>query len=232
MSGFLMKMGFFLLQLASHIGFGLVLSASALTAQAQSGASSVGDATTSPYVVVNVGVDLPALEKVAHDAAQATRELANAVRTFAAAPNLSAEQKARATQALLRVEDLSTQVARAVDRLPDAVRASGEPVMNMAHHIASEVRWTLGVLAVVVLALLAGALFGLYALVLRPTLRLVRAAMADVQTMARALERSAELVAQTNNAQLALAKTLAALTPPPASPANAPSTSPSTPTNI
>jgi hypothetical protein len=170
-------------------------------------------AVTAPYVVVNVGVDVPAIEKAAHDAAQATRELAQAVRTLSAAPHLSEEQKARAMQALQRVDELSSQVARSVERLPDAVRASSEPVADMAHRVGMEVRWTLVALAAAVLALVAGALFGLYALVLRPTQRLMRAAVGDFQIMARALERSAELVAQTNEAQLALAKTLAELTP-------------------
>lgn len=198
-------------------------SASSLPASSGAPAAVATPKVTAPYVVVQVGLDVPALEKLSHEAAQATRELADAVRTFAVAPNLTDDQKARAGQALQRVEELSSQLAQSVDRLPEAVRASGEPVLTLTQRIADEARWTMVTLAAGALLLLAGALAALYFLMLRPTLRMVHSVVGDFQSMAQALERSSELVAQANQAQLRLAATLAELTP--AQPANAGATS-------
>lgn len=83
---------------------------------------------SSPYVTVNLGIEVNALEQAARDTAAATRELASAVGSMAESPSLSADQRARLMDVVGRVDTLSARVVTAVDRLPDAVRESGEPL--------------------------------------------------------------------------------------------------------
>src|SRR5437016_3868154 len=85
-----------------------------------------------PYVTVNVGVEMHALERAAEDTARATEDLAGAVRAMAASPSLSEEQKAQLMAVVGRVDSLSGRVAGAIDRLPAAVGESRAPLLAIA----------------------------------------------------------------------------------------------------
>lgn len=164
-----------------------------------------------PYVTLNVGLELNTLERAAQDTAQATKELASAVRSVAASPSLSEEQKAQLMTVVSRVDSLSGRVAAAMDRMPAAVRETREPLTALGNKLAFELRLTLVGVIALLLILIVGILWGLYAFVLRPGRALITGITSGIGSMARSLERSAELVAEANKIQLELAKALNAL---------------------
>lgn len=161
------------------------------------------------YITVNVGIEVQALERAARDAARATEELAAAVRALATLPSLSDAQRAELMTVLGRVDTLSSRVAGAIDRLPDAVRETREPLAAIATDLAGQVRRTIIGVVVLLLALLLGGLAGFYVLVLRPGRRLLAGLGGGMQTMKhsleRAAERAAEIIAEANALHLARA---------------------------
>jgi hypothetical protein len=171
-------------------------------------------AASSSYVTFNVGVELHALERAAQDTAQATEELAAAVGTMATSPSLSEEHKAQLMKVIGRVDTLSDRVVTAVDRLPAAVEEAREPLEAMASDLAARVRLT--VIIVLALALLAVivVLWAVYAFTLRPTRRMLTETLGRFQSLAEALERTAELVGESSAAQTKLAERLEAQAAP------------------
>lgn len=166
-------------------------------------------AEATSYVTFNVGVELHALERAAQDAARATEELAAAVGKMASSPSLSEDHKAQLMKVIGRVDTLSDRVVTAIDRLPTAVEESREPLEAMASDLAARVRLT--VIVVLGLALLAVivVLWAIYAFTLRPTRRMLAETLGRFQSLAEALERTAELVGESSAAQTALAERLA-----------------------
>lgn len=193
--------------------FVLAMLVFASPALAQAPPEGSGSATTGrgPYVSFNMGVELHALEQAAQDTAQATKDLASAVRAMAASPSLTEEQKAQIMTVAGRVDSLSARAANTLDRLPEVVRESRDPMVAIAKDLAAQVRLTIIVVIALLLVLVLGVLWGTYAFALRPARKLLAGFTDGFQSMARSLERSAELVGEANAVQLELAKTLKAL---------------------
>jgi len=159
-------------------------------------------------VSVKVGIEMGVLERAAQDTAHATQELARSIRAIAESPSLSQDQKAEIMRVTEQVEHLSDRVVHAMERLPDAVRASRDPLVATAEDLASELRWTVLALVALVLVLLLGGLWGIYAFVLRPARQTLLGISDGFHGMARSLEQSAALTAQVAQAQLELARAL------------------------
>jgi hypothetical protein len=192
----------------------LLLLALLLPAPAVAAADASPPETRGAYVTVNVGIEMHALEQAAADTARATEELAAAVRDMAASPTLSEENRAQLMAVIGRVDDLSSRVIGAVERMPAAVRESREPLVAIAEDLASQVRWTIAGFAVLLLAMALGALGGFYVFVLRPGRHLTATIAGGAQTLLRTLEHVAE-IAGANAALL----TRSLETPNPAPPA-------------
>ena len=167
-------------------------------------------------MTINLGVELHALERAARDAAQATEELAAAVGKMSTSPSLSDEHKAQLMAVIGRVDTLSARVVTAVDKLPGAVEATKEPLTEIADDLASRVRWTVIIVLGAALLVLIGALWGVYALFLRPTRRMLAETLGRFQNLAEALEHTATLVGESTAAQVALAERLERSTAAPA----------------
>jgi hypothetical protein len=160
------------------------------------------------YVTVNLGIEMHALDTAAQQVAQSMADLSRSVAKLAESPSLSEAQKEELLAVIGRVDGLSSRVVDAVDRLPTAIEQSRKPLVAIAGDLASDARltifMTLGLLILVVIASLAG----VYLFVLKPSHSVVTHATARITDLFAALERTADLVAQTNAAQLELAKRL------------------------
>ncbi len=184
-------------------------------ATAASDPSAVEEAPTvlersSPYVAVQIGFELQAIDSAARDVASSVDQLAASMKTLTASPSLSEDQKAELMSVLGRVDQLSERVAGAVERIPGAVEESGEPLTGIATELAHDVRRTVvltlaAVLVVIVLALLAAYLF-----TIRPAGQAIAGFATRLTSLARSVEQSIDLVAQTNEVQLELARILEA----------------------
>ena len=164
-----------------------------------------------PYVSFNLGIELHAIERAASEVAQATQELSAAVRTMAANPSLSDEHKAQMLKVIGRIDGLSGNVVQAIDRLPVAVEESGEPLLAMVEGLAKEARWVILGIVLGLIAIIVVVLWATYALILRPIRNMMGDTTGGFKTMAMSLEKTTELVAQTNAAQLELTRALESL---------------------
>ena len=94
------------------------------------------------------------------------------------------------------------------DRVPAAVRESREPLVGIATDLAGDVRLTviltLGVALIVVIL----ALVGVYLFTIRPAGKMVVESSKRLMSLTGSLERSIGLAAETNSAQLELARIL------------------------
>ncbi|MCO4773981.1 MAG: hypothetical protein KDA24_28365 [Deltaproteobacteria bacterium] len=165
---------------------------------------------TTPYVSVQVGVELQSLESAAWEVAASVDNLAVSMQTMTASPSLSEEQKAELMAVMERVDLLSERVTAAVEQLPEAVEGSRAPLTGIASDLAHEVRRTVvlalgAVVVVVVLALLA-----MYFFTIRPTGQALSALVGRLAGLAKSVEDSVNLVAETNAVQLELARILEA----------------------
>ncbi len=163
---------------------------------------------TTPYVAVQIGFELQAIEGAARDVANSVDELSASMQTLTDSPSLSEDQKAELMSVLGRVDQLSERVVDAVDRIPDAVEQSRGPLTGIATDLAHDARRTLvlalaAVLVVIVLALLAA-----YVFTIRPAGQAIAAFATRLTSLAKSVEHSIDLVAQTNEVQLELARIL------------------------
>lgn len=162
------------------------------------------------YLTVNVGVEMHAIERSAAEVARSLDQLAGSVAKLAESPSLSEEDKTELLAVIARVDTLSDRVVRAIDRLPDAVEESRKPLTEIASELATKVRLTVIIVLVLLLLVILGALWGVYTFVLKPSGAMVAAAAGRIIGLTDSLERAAELVAQTNVAQVELTRTLEA----------------------
>ena len=181
----------------------LLLAPAALAADGDPAKSEKG-----AYVTVNIGVELHAIERAATEVATSMSDLSRSVATLSKSPSLSEEQKAELLAVMGRVDSLSGRVVEAINGIPGAVEKSREPLVGIASDLAYDVMLTIGLtLALLVLVVLA-ILVGIYFFVLKPARTLVTHSTQRITDLFAALERTADLVAQTNAAQLDLAQRL------------------------
>lgn len=169
------------------------------------------DGRPGSYVTVNVGVELHAIERAASEVAASMAQLAKSVEKLATSPSLSDEEKAELMAVIARVDTLSDRVVHAIDRLPAAVEDSRRPLTDIASALASDVRLTVVITLALVLLVILGALWGIFAFVLKPSRKMVTDSTARIVGLVDSLERAAELVAQTNATQVELTRALDAL---------------------
>ncbi len=161
-----------------------------------------------PYLTVQVGIELHAIEKAAQEVSRSVDDLAVSVRTLTKSPSLSEEQKAELTAVLGRVDKLSGRVVAAMDRMPEAVKESRDPLVSIAADLAGDVRLTIILTLVVALLVVILALVGVYLFTIRPAGKMVVASSARLMSLTGSLERAIGLASETNSAQLELAKIL------------------------
>ena len=85
---------------------------------------------------------------------------------------------------------------------------------EIATDLASQVRWTVVLVVVALLLIILAAVVGLYFFLIRPTRRLMTETIGRFQSLAEALQLTAELVGESTKAQAALAQQLAQPPPP------------------
>ncbi len=162
------------------------------------------------YVTIHVGVELNAIETAAHEVARSVGELATSVNQLAASPSLSEEHKAQLVAVMGRLDKLSERVVTTFDRLPAAVEQSRQPLTEIASDLAGDLLVTVIAALAVALVVILVALWGVYAFVLGPSRNMVVESTSRLIGLVGSLEHAAELVAQTNTAQLELARVLEA----------------------
>ncbi|MFT5429733.1 MAG: hypothetical protein ACI9OJ_000405 [Myxococcota bacterium] len=177
-------------------------------AMAETGESTPMPRETGAYVTVNLGVEMHAIDTAAQQVAQSMADLSRSVAKLAESPSLSDAQKEELLAVIGRVDGLSGRVVDAVDRLPAAIEQSRKPLVAIADDLASDVRLTIFMTLGLVILVVIAALAGVYLFVLKPSRSVVTHATARITDLFAALERTADLVAQTNAAQLELAKHL------------------------
>ena len=146
------------------------------------------------FLSVTVGVETEGLVVAVDRAAEATLALAASIREMAENPQLTDSQRAHIQKTLDRVGSITGAIAEAVDGLPEAVERTRKPIVEAVEDVGNRLLWTLAGIGILVLALVAGALWVVYFWTLRPVKQAVATASGNLATLAKSLEHTALLV--------------------------------------
>jgi len=160
-------------------------------------ASSVAGGEThkqTPYITMNIGVEIAGLETAAEEAAQGLNLIGEALHELASNPELTAEHHQQIQQALSRVDELGQSLTIVVEQLPATVDKSVAPVVNASNELSSQIKRTVIITAVALILIMLAALAAVYYFVLAPGTRSVIKTATLLDELANTLKTTAEIV--------------------------------------
>lgn len=147
-----------------------------------------------PYVTMQVGVEISGLEHAAQQAAEGLTLIGESLHDLSNREEFSPEQNEHLQQALQRVDELGQSLSTTVEALPGTVEKSFVPVVQAGNDLADQIKRILMVtLAVLVLIILA-ALAAIYYFVLAPATRAIVETTGLLDDLANTLKTTAEIV--------------------------------------
>lgn len=147
-----------------------------------------------PYISMNIGVEISGLETAAEQAAEGLKLMGESLQKLADKPEMNPENRKQIVQVLNRVDQLGESLAGAVDRLPDTVEKSMVPVVNASHTLSAQIRQTVIIAFVALILIVLAALVAAYYFVLAPGTRSVIKTAELLDELANTLKTTAEIV--------------------------------------
>ncbi len=147
-----------------------------------------------PYISMNIGVEIAGLETAAEEAAQGLNLIGEALHELANNPELTEEHHQQIKQALSRVDELGKSLTLVVEQLPDTVDKSVAPVVEASNEISSQIKRTVIITAIALILIMLAALAAAYYFVLAPGTRSVIKTATLLDELANTLKTTAEIV--------------------------------------
>ncbi|MCP4010212.1 MAG: hypothetical protein GY726_11955 [Proteobacteria bacterium] len=147
-----------------------------------------------PYISMNIGVEIAGLETAAEEAAQGLNLIGEALYELANNPELTEEHHQQIEQALSRVDELGKSLTLVVEQLPDTVDKSMAPVVNASNELSSQIKRTVILTAIALILIMLVALAAVYYFVLAPGTRSVIKTATLLDELANTLKTTAEIV--------------------------------------
>lgn len=149
---------------------------------------------TTPYINMNVGVEINGLEAAAVQAAEGLTLIGESLRDIADHPEISPERQKQIEQSLSRINELSQSLTVSVNQLPIMVEKSIAPVVEVSNQLSAEIKQIIIIASFALILLILIALLAVYYFVLAPSTQAVIKTTRLLGELADTLESTANIV--------------------------------------
>jgi len=154
----------------------------------------ISSSTPTPYVGMNIGIEISGLEQAAEKAAQGFILIGESLDKLADNHELTSEQNQQIQQTLLRVDELGQNLNQTLNQLPVTVKKGISPIVTAGNELSDELKQILIIACVVLILIILSALAAVYYFVLAPATRSVIETTRLLNDLANTLEIAASIV--------------------------------------
>ena len=165
-----------------------------------------------PYVSMNVGVEISGMQQAAEQAAQGLVLIGESLDEIAKNHELSPEQRKRIEQSLKHVDQLGQSLNATLERIPGTLERSIAPLVTAGQNLGNEIRLIAILLSVLLLLILLAALAAFYYFVLAPATRAIVETTGLLNDLAQTLETTARIVETSSNQNVRILEEMHTLT--------------------
>lgn len=148
-------------------------------------------ANESPYISVNIGVEISGLEQAATQAAEGLSLIGESLDRLADNPDLTPEQNRQVQSALSRIDNLGASLNQTVEQLPRSIERGFEPVVATTRTLSKQARQILIIACVILILIIIAAFAAVYYFVLAPATRSIVETTTLLNKLANTLESTA-----------------------------------------
>lgn len=156
----------------------------------------------SPYVTLNIGVEMDGLERAANEASQGLMLIGESLQEIANHDELTPEQHQRIDDVLGQVEQFGVSLTNAMDMLPETVEQGMVPLENTGKELAADARRVILIAVIAIIIILLAAFAIVYYFVLAPGANSVVKTAKLLDEITENLKRTAEIVEISSNQNL------------------------------
>lgn len=147
-----------------------------------------------PYISMNVDIQVNGLEDAAVQAAEGLELIGSSLRNIADHQELSPEHQKQISQSLSHMDKLSQSLALAVDQMPITVEKSLAPVIEVSNQLSEEIKNIIIIASIVLILIILSALMALYYFVLAPGAQSIVKTTRLLGELADTLKTTADIV--------------------------------------
>lgn len=167
-----------------------------------------GRSTPTPYVSMNIGVEISGLERAAEEAAQGLTLIGESLGKLADNHELTPEQNQQIQQTLLRVDELGQNLNQTLNQVPGTVERGLTPIVTAGNELSDQLKQILIIACVVLILIILAALAAVYYFVLAPATRSIIETAGLLNDLANTLETTANIVDKASEQNLVVMDTL------------------------
>ena len=176
------------------LGIALNLSPAGAANTAEDAPSEADSLANTPYVTMNVGVEISGMQQAAEQAAHGLVLIGESLDEIAKNHELSPEQRAHVEQSLKRVDHLGQNLNSTLEKIPGTLERSIAPMVTAGKDLSKEIKLILILLAVLLVLIILAALVAIYYFVLAPATRAIVETTGLLNDLAKTLETTAQIV--------------------------------------
>ncbi len=150
--------------------------------------------TETPYVSINIGIEIDGLEVAAVQAAEGLELIGKSLRDIADHPDISPERQKQIEHSLSRINELSQSLTVSVEQLPATVEKSMAPVVKVSNQLSDKIKQIIIITSIALILIILIALVAVYYFVLAPSTQAVITTTKLLGELADTLESTANIV--------------------------------------
>lgn len=150
--------------------------------------------TQTPYITMNIGVEIAGLEKAAKEAAEGLNLIGESLQNLADNPELTPEHNKQIKQTLTRIDELGQSLTLVVEQLPATVEKSMAPVVKASNELSSQIKRIVIITSIALILIILTTLAAVYYFILAPGTRSVIKTANLLDELANTLKATAEIV--------------------------------------
>jgi hypothetical protein len=150
--------------------------------------------TQTPYITMNIGVEIAGLEKAAKEAAEGLNLIGESLQNLADKPELTPEHQKQIKQTLTRIDVLGQSLTLVVEQLPATVEKSMAPVVKASNELSSQIKRIVIITSIALILIVLTTLAAVYYFILAPGTRSVIKTANLLDELANTLKATAEIV--------------------------------------
>jgi predicted PurR-regulated permease PerM len=150
--------------------------------------------TQTPYITMNIGVEIAGLEKAVKEAAEGLNLIGESLQNLADNPELTPEHNKQIKQTLTRIDELGQSLTLVVEQFPATVEKSMAPVVKASNELSSQIKRIVISTSIALILIILTTLAAVYYFILAPGTRSVIKTANLLDELANTLKATAEIV--------------------------------------